>query len=80
VLRPINAGNITGTCNTMGFDANLRARFPNLDTQCLRLGQLPNYTAHKAITSRLGSMYTASGIRNFICSNVTLAVLAPNCP
>lgn len=79
VLRPINASNITATCDTMGFDAGLRARFPNLDTQCLRLAQLPNYAAHKAITTRLGSMYTASGLRNFICSNVTLAVLAPSC-
>lgn len=80
VLRPINAGNIANTCNEMGFDANLRARFPNLDTQCLRLAQLPNYTAHKGMTARLGSMYTASGLRNFICSNVTLALLSPNCP
>ena len=30
--------------------------------------------------SRVNSMYTASGLRNFMCSNIALAVYTPNCP
>jgi hypothetical protein len=87
ILQTIGQSNIASTCDVMGITEGSRARSPALANQCARFALYPNI--NNALNSldfvadvrtRVNSMYTASGLRSFMCSNITLAVFAPNCP
>jgi hypothetical protein len=86
IFQTIGQSNIASTCDVMGITAGSRARSPALANQCARFGLYPNsnnaldsldFVAD--VRSRVNSMYTASGIRDFMCSNVALAVFTPDC-
>ena len=85
-LTVIGQSNIADACNTMGISASSRARSPALANQCARFGIYPNIQAQwdaaalvRQARDRVNQIYTASGLREFMCSNVALAVFSPNC-
>lgn len=74
------------TCTTLGIDASLRSQHPQLNAVCGRIENLPaDQTVQNvagtvaAVRNRVNAMWTASQLRTFVCSNVTLAVFAPGC-
>ena len=86
ILETIGQSNIAATCDVMGITATSRARSPALENQCARFGIYPNI--NNALNSldfiadvrvRVNSMYTASGLRDFMCSNIALGLVSPNC-
>jgi hypothetical protein len=86
-MTVIGQSNIADACTSMGISQAARDRSPALANQCARFGIYPNI--NNALNSldfiadvrgRVNSMYTASGLRSFMCSNIALAVFAPNCP
>lgn len=87
ILNTIGQSNIASTCDVMGISSDSRARFPALANQCARFGIYPNinnslnaFDFVTQVRSRVNSMYTASGLRNFMCSNIALAIFTPDCP
>lgn len=86
-LQTIGQSNIATTCDVMGITAGSRARSPALANQCDRFGLYPNINNSlnamdfiADVRSRVNLMYTASGLRSFMCDNIALAVFTPNCP
>ena len=86
VLQTIGQSNIADTCDVMGITSGSRARSPALANQCARFGLYPNINNSlnaldfvADVRSRVNSMYTASGLRSFMCNNIALAVFTPNC-
>ena len=82
-LQSVTAAN---ACSALGVDASLRSRFPDLNAICTRIAGLPSDGMLKTVGSnvssiqnRVNDMYTATGLRNFVCNNVTLAALSPDC-
>lgn len=86
ILKTIGQANIASTCQEMGISAESQARFPALANQCARFGIYPNINAALDaaefvgnIRTRVNAMYTASALKNFMCSNIALAAFAPEC-
>ena len=86
ILNTIGQSNVANTCQIMGISAANQARYPALANQCARFGIYPNINATLNMASyvgqvrgRVNQMYTASGLRGFMCSNIALAVFSPNC-
>ena len=86
MFNTIGQSNIAATCDVMGITAGSRARSPALANQCARFGLYPNVDNSlnaldfiSEVRGRVNSMYTASGIRDFMCSNIALAVFTPDC-
>lgn len=86
MFKTIGQSNIATTCDVMGITAGSRARSPALDNQCARFGLYPNINNSlnaldfvADVRTRVNSMYTASGLRGFMCNNIALAVFSPNC-
>ena len=86
VLNTIGQSNIAGACDVMGITGTSRARFPALANQCARFGIYPNIQAQLDVAQfvrqardRVNTMYTASGLRSFMCNNIALAVFSPSC-
>ena len=86
-MTVIGQSNIADACTSLGISQAGRARSPALANQCARFGIYPNInnTLNSMdfiadVRGRVNSMYTASGLRSFMCSNITLAIFAPNCP
>jgi hypothetical protein len=82
-LQQVSAAN---ACNQLGLDASVRGRFPNIDNLCARLATLPNdqqvrEVAGRVVTvaNRVQSIFSGSQLQAFVCSNVALAVLSPDC-
>ena len=87
ILQTIGQSNIAATCDVMGITSGSRVRSPALDNQCARFGLYPNINNSlnaldfvAEVRGRVNSMYTASGLRSFMCDNIALAVFSPNCP
>jgi hypothetical protein len=87
IFDTIGQSNIASTCDVMGITAESKARSPALNNQCARFGLYPNINNSlnaldfvADVRDRVNSMYTASGIRSFMCSNIALAVFSPDCP
>ena len=87
IFQTIGQSNIASTCDVMGISAGSRARSPALANQCARFSLYPNINNALNsldfvvdVRSRVNSMYTASGLRNFMCNNIALAIFTPNCP
>lgn len=85
-LKIIRQSEMTNVCNTMGMSASSVARSPALSNQCARFGIYPNIQAQwdaaefvRQARDRVNAMYTASGIRSFMCGNIALAVFSPDC-
>ena len=86
ILNTIGQSNIANTCDIMGITPANRARYPALANQCARFGIYPNINASLnsaafvgQVRNRVNSIYTASGLRDFMCSNIALAVFSPQC-
>ena len=76
----------TTACASYGIDATLRSRHPVADDLCNRIEALPGDAEVRAVASRVygtavrvNSMLTGTGLRNFICNNVSLRVLFNDC-
>lgn len=85
-LKIIRQSEMANVCNTMGISASSVSRSPALSNQCARFGIYPNIQAQwdaaefvRQARDRVNAMYTASGIRSFMCSNIALAVFSPDC-
>lgn len=85
-LKIIRQSEMSTVCNTMGISASSVARSPALSNQCARFGVYPAAQLQwdaaglvQQARDRVNQMYTASGIRSFMCSNIALAVFSPDC-
>jgi hypothetical protein len=85
-LKIIRQSEMADVCNTMGISATSVARSPALANQCARFGIYPNIQAQwdaagfvRQARDRVNQMYTASGIRSFMCGNIALAIFSPDC-
>jgi len=85
-LKTIRQSEIGNVCQTMGVSASSIARSPALSNQCARFGIYPNAQATwdaanlvRQARDRANQIYTASGMREFMCSNIALAVFSPDC-
>jgi hypothetical protein len=86
-MTVIGQSNIADACTSLGISQAGQARSPALANQCARFGIYPNINNAlnsldfiSDVRNRVNSMYTASGLRSFMCGNIALAVFAPNCP
>lgn len=84
--KTIGQSNIATACDDFGISAAVRARFPAIANQCARFGIYPNINATldfpgrvSNVLNRVNAMYTASGLRNFVCGNVVLSVISSDC-
>jgi len=77
---------LSGDFQPMRVSASAIARSPALSNQCARFGIYPNAQATwdaadfvRQARDRVNQIYTASGMRQFMCSNIALAVFSPEC-
>ncbi|HJR71121.1 MAG TPA: hypothetical protein VKA43_13850 [Gammaproteobacteria bacterium] len=87
VLDALQSVTPASACVRVGLDNTVRSRFPGVDGLCDRIEALPDDVQVRAMaervtttTSRVLNMFTTSGLRDFMCGNIALAVLAPDCP
>lgn len=76
-LRP--TGGLASACDNFGFTMELRNQYPGIDDVCGNIETLPSFNSITTAFNRIPNLPTAATVRNWICDNVTLGALAPDC-